>query len=149
VSQAWLFGVVVGAITSILVLITLISSLVFDGYAQKGYNVFFGVCILLICISHLILVSVPEFPFSPNFLFLVLVLKELGYRICPSLQKRRRWGKNMDEFGGDWIPCNRSSNSLSDSICREFQKCHPLRPMKIPLKLESLAFQSSFKLARC
>ncbi|KAL5014178.1 hypothetical protein ScPMuIL_008448 [Solemya velum] len=50
------FNLVVGILTSIVVLITLISAFVFPQWPPNGINVFFAVVIVMICSSNLLLI---------------------------------------------------------------------------------------------
>jgi hypothetical protein len=51
-------NIIVGLITSLMVFITLISAFIFDEKANRGLNITFAVIIIMICLSHLLLVSV-------------------------------------------------------------------------------------------
>ncbi|KAJ8302225.1 hypothetical protein KUTeg_021212 [Tegillarca granosa] len=50
-----MLNLVVGILTSIAVLVTLISAFVFPHLPPNGVNVFFAVVIVMICASHLVL----------------------------------------------------------------------------------------------
>ncbi|XP_059179441.1 transmembrane protein 243-like [Physella acuta] len=49
-------NLVIGTVTGIIVLVTLISAFVFPQWPPDGVNVFFALVIVLICASHLVLV---------------------------------------------------------------------------------------------
>ncbi|XP_070559778.1 transmembrane protein 243-like [Ptychodera flava] len=51
-----LINLALGAFTSVLVAVTLISAFVFPKWPPNGINVYFGVCIALICASNLVLI---------------------------------------------------------------------------------------------
>ena len=50
-------NLVVGFLTALIVFVTLVSAFVFHEYSPRGVNIFFGVIIVLICASHLTVVS--------------------------------------------------------------------------------------------
>ena len=50
-------NLVVGFLTALIVFITLISAFVFHETTPRGVNIFFGIVIVLICASHLTVVS--------------------------------------------------------------------------------------------
>ncbi|KAK6195787.1 hypothetical protein SNE40_001143 [Patella caerulea] len=49
-------NLIVGTVTSIIVLITLVSAFAFPNWKPNGVNVFFACVIVLICASHLLLI---------------------------------------------------------------------------------------------
>lgn len=49
-------NLVVAVLTGLMVMVTLISALVFPQWPPNGINVFFGLVIVLICASHLVLI---------------------------------------------------------------------------------------------
>jgi len=49
-------NIIVGVVTSLLVVITMISAFFFPELPPKALNVYFGICIFLICASHLLLI---------------------------------------------------------------------------------------------
>ncbi|XP_028305757.1 transmembrane protein 243b [Gouania willdenowi] len=51
-----IINIVVGGLTALVVLVTLISSFVFPSLPPRPLNVFFAICILLICGSALVLI---------------------------------------------------------------------------------------------
>ncbi|KAG7333395.1 hypothetical protein KOW79_003530 [Hemibagrus wyckioides] len=57
-TSAWnrLINLAVGGITSLLVIVTIISSFVFPTPAPNALNIFFGICIIMICSSVLVLI---------------------------------------------------------------------------------------------
>lgn len=57
-TSAWdrIINVCVGGVTTLVVLVTVISSFVFPSLPPRGLNIFFAVCILLICGSTLLLI---------------------------------------------------------------------------------------------
>ncbi|XP_053479471.1 transmembrane protein 243 [Ictalurus punctatus] len=57
-TSAWnrIVNLTVGGFTSLLVIVTIISSFVFPTPAPNALNVFFGICIIMICSSVLVLI---------------------------------------------------------------------------------------------
>ncbi|XP_026783576.1 transmembrane protein 243 [Pangasianodon hypophthalmus] len=57
-TSAWnrIVNLTVGGFTSVLVIVTIISSFVFPTPAPNALNVFFGICIIMICSSVLVLI---------------------------------------------------------------------------------------------
>ncbi|XP_036419733.1 transmembrane protein 243b [Colossoma macropomum] len=51
-----LINLIVGGIASLLIIVTIISSFVFPSLPPKPLNIFFAVCILLVCVSVIILI---------------------------------------------------------------------------------------------
>ncbi|XP_060759347.1 transmembrane protein 243b isoform X2 [Neoarius graeffei] len=54
--QRGIINLVIGGLASLLVIVTIISAFVFPALPPKPLNIFFAFCILLICISVLILI---------------------------------------------------------------------------------------------
>ncbi|XP_060734185.1 transmembrane protein 243 [Tachysurus vachellii] len=57
-TSAWnrMINLTVGGFTSLLVIVTIISSFVFPTSAPNALNIFFGICIIMICSSVLVLI---------------------------------------------------------------------------------------------
>ena len=51
-------NLIVGTFTALVVAVTLVCAFVFPSFPPEGVNVFFAICIVLICGSHLVLVSI-------------------------------------------------------------------------------------------
>lgn len=54
-SKLQIFNYIIGGVTAILVLITLVSSFIYHSFSSVSLNVFFSICIIMVCLSNITL----------------------------------------------------------------------------------------------